>query len=35
MAWFRCRTISLPVLLPEKIEITQEGGSPLGRVPEF
>jgi leucyl-tRNA synthetase len=25
----------LPVLLPEKIEITQEGGSPLGRVPEF
>jgi leucyl-tRNA synthetase len=25
----------LPVLLPERIEITQEGGSPLGRVPEF
>src|SRR5580658_2568884 len=25
----------LPVLLPEKIEITQEGGSPLGRVPDF
>jgi len=25
----------LPVLLPEKIEITQQGGSPLGRVPEF
>ncbi len=25
----------LPVLLPEKIEITQTGGSPLGRVPEF
>ncbi len=25
----------LPVLLPEKIEITQEGGSPLARVPEF
>jgi leucyl-tRNA synthetase len=25
----------LPVLLPEQIEITQEGGSPLGRVPEF
>ena len=25
----------LPVLLPEKIEITQKGGSPLGRVPEF
>src|SRR6202522_4061983 len=24
----------LPVLLPEKIEITQEGGSPLARVPE-
>ena len=26
---------SLPVLLPESIEITQEGGSPLGRVPDF
>ena len=26
---------SLPVLLPEQITITQEGGSPLGRVPEF
>jgi leucyl-tRNA synthetase len=25
----------LPVLLPEKIEITQEGGSPLARVPAF
>ncbi len=25
----------LPVLLPEKIEITQEGGSPLGKVPGF
>ncbi len=25
----------LPVLLPERIEITQEGGSPLARVPEF
>ena len=25
----------LPVLLPEKIEITQEGGSPLARVPDF
>jgi leucyl-tRNA synthetase len=25
----------LPVLLPEKIEITQEGGSPLGKVPSF
>jgi leucyl-tRNA synthetase len=25
----------LPVLLPEQIEITQEGGSPLSRVPEF
>ncbi len=25
----------LPVLLPETIEITQEGGSPLGKVPEF
>ncbi len=26
---------SLPVLLPESIEITQEGGSPLGKVPSF
>jgi leucyl-tRNA synthetase len=26
---------ALPVLLPEQIEITQEGGSPLGRVAEF
>ncbi|HVO81032.1 MAG TPA: leucine--tRNA ligase [Terriglobales bacterium] len=25
----------LPVLLPEKVEITLSGGSPLGRVPEF
>jgi leucyl-tRNA synthetase len=25
----------LPVLLPDSIEITQEGGSPLGKVPEF
>jgi len=25
----------LPVLLPEKIEITQQGGSPLARVPDF
>ncbi len=25
----------LPVLLPEQIQITQQGGSPLGRVPEF
>ncbi len=25
----------LPVLLPEQVEITQQGGSPLGRVPEF
>jgi leucyl-tRNA synthetase len=25
----------LPVLLPEHIEITQQGGSPLARVPEF
>jgi leucyl-tRNA synthetase len=25
----------LPVLLPERIEITQTGGSPLSRVPEF
>jgi leucyl-tRNA synthetase len=25
----------LPVLLPEKIEITQTGGSPLARVPDF
>lgn len=26
---------ALPVLLPEKVEITQEGGSPLGKVAEF
>ncbi|HWG16449.1 MAG TPA: leucine--tRNA ligase [Acidobacteriaceae bacterium] len=26
---------ALPVVLPEKIEITQEGGSPLGKLPEF
>jgi leucyl-tRNA synthetase len=26
---------ALPVLLPDEIEITQEGGSPLGKVPEF
>ncbi|MHB1023614.1 MAG: leucine--tRNA ligase [Acidobacteriaceae bacterium] len=25
----------LPVLLPEQVDITQQGGSPLGRVPEF
>ncbi|HUC30648.1 MAG TPA: leucine--tRNA ligase [Candidatus Acidoferrum sp.] len=25
----------LPVILPEKVEITLTGGSPLGRVPEF
>ena len=25
----------LPVLLPENVEITQQGGSPLGRMPEF
>ncbi|MGA9671072.1 MAG: leucine--tRNA ligase [Terracidiphilus sp.] len=25
----------LPVLLPEQIEITQQGGSPLARMPEF
>ena len=25
----------LPVILPEQIAITQQGGSPLGRVPEF
>jgi leucyl-tRNA synthetase len=25
----------LPVMLPPQIEITQQGGSPLGRVPEF
>jgi hypothetical protein len=29
----RCRNPQLPVLLPEQIEITQEGGSPLGKVP--
>jgi leucyl-tRNA synthetase len=26
---------ALPVVLPEQIEITQQGGSPLGRVPGF
>jgi leucyl-tRNA synthetase len=26
---------ALPVLLPAQVEITQEGGSPLGKVPEF
>ncbi|HUS19429.1 MAG TPA: leucine--tRNA ligase, partial [Terriglobales bacterium] len=26
---------NLPVLLPENIEITQQGGSPLSKVPEF
>jgi leucyl-tRNA synthetase len=26
---------ALPVLLPDHVEITQQGGSPLGRVPEF
>ena len=29
------RESDLPVLLPDKIEITGEGGSPLGQVPEF
>ena len=27
--------MDLPVVLPENVEITQQGGSPLGRVPEF
>ena len=26
---------ALPVLLPEQVEITQQGGSPLGRVESF
>jgi leucyl-tRNA synthetase len=26
---------ALPVILPAQVEITQQGGSPLGRVPEF
>ncbi|HEY1741783.1 MAG TPA: leucine--tRNA ligase [Granulicella sp.] len=26
---------ALPVILPENVEITQENGSPLGKVPEF
>ncbi len=26
---------ALPVILPENVTITQEGGSPLGKVPEF
>ena len=30
-----CPTTSCPCCLPEQIEITQQGGSPLGRVPEF
>ena len=29
------RKSDLPILLPEQIHITQEGGSPLGRVPDF
>ena len=29
------REEDLPVLLPENVEITLQGGSPLGRVPEF
>ncbi len=29
------RESDLPILLPESINITQEGGSPLGKVPEF
>jgi leucyl-tRNA synthetase len=29
------RETDLPVLLPDQIAITQEGGSPLGKVPEF
>ena len=27
--------IALPVVLPAQVDITQQGGSPLGRVPEF
>ncbi len=27
--------IELPVLLPDNVEITQQGGSPLGNVPDF
>jgi leucyl-tRNA synthetase len=34
-AAFRCPTSALPVLLPAQMEITQQGGSPLGRVPSF
>jgi leucyl-tRNA synthetase len=26
---------ALPVMLPPQVEITQEGGSPLGKIPEF
>ena len=29
------RPEDLPVLLPPQVDITQQGGSPLGRVPEF
>ncbi len=35
MALCRCRRVRLPVLLPDNVNITQEGGSPLGKVPEF
>jgi hypothetical protein len=33
--WSHCPTSALPVLLPAQVEITQQGGSPLGRVAEF
>ena len=29
------RESDLPIILPPQVEITQQGGSPLGRVPEF
>ncbi len=35
MAWFRCRKTSCRCCCRRRIEITQEGGSPLARVPEF
>ncbi len=35
MAWCRCRRISCRWCCRSKIEITQQGGSPLARVPEF
>ncbi len=35
MASFRCRTISLPVVLPQSVTLTGQGQSPLASVPSF